>query len=60
MLAFQITVLVVVAIILAINMILALLEQHRVRHTENFLTGAAYGFTAAMVIATLFSVAIQH
>lgn len=59
MLAFQFTVLIAVGIILAINMILAFLDNHRVRHTENFLTGAAYGFTAAVIIATLYSVALH-
>lgn len=58
--ALQVTTLVVVGVILAVCMILALLDHHRVRHTENFLIGAAYGLTLGMILATLYSLTITN
>ena len=56
----QVTTLVAVGIILAILMILAMLDNHRVRQTENFLLGAAYGLTLGMLLATLYSLTISN
>lgn len=54
----QITTLALVGVILAILMILAILDKHRGRHTENFLLGSAYGLTLGMLLATLYSLTI--
>lgn len=56
----QVTTLVVVGVILCILMILAVLDHHRVRQTENFLIGAAYGLTLGMILATLYSLTITN
>lgn len=54
----QVTTLVLVGVILAILLILALLEHHRVRQTENFLIGSTYGLTLGMILATLYALTI--
>lgn len=56
----QITTLVLVGVILAILMILAVWDRHRVAYTEKFLLGAAYGLTLNMVLATLFFISIPN
>jgi hypothetical protein len=56
----QITVLAIVGVILAILMILAIWDHHRVRYTENFLLGSAYGLTLGVVLATLYTVTIPN
>lgn len=57
---YQIASLAIIAVIAAIVMILALLDRHRVRHTENFLIGAAYGLTLGVILATTFVLTIHH
>jgi CDP-diglyceride synthetase len=56
----QVTTLAIVGVILAILMILAIWDHHRVRHTENFLLGAAYGLTLGMILATLYTISIPN
>lgn len=58
--ALQVTTLTVVGVIFAILLILAYFDHHRVRHTENFLLGAAYGLTLGMILATLYSISIPN
>lgn len=55
----QITVLVALGIIVLILHVTPFADAPAARATENFLIGAAYGLTAATVLATLYSLTIN-
>ncbi len=55
----QITVLAALVVIIAILHLTPFAESPAARATEHFLIGAAYGLTAATVLATLFSLTIN-
>lgn len=57
--ALLITVLIAVVIILGILLVTAFYDSDRVRATEQFLLGSAYGLTVAAVLATLFTLTIN-
>ncbi len=55
----QVTVLVALGVVAVILHLTPFAESPAARATEHFLIGAAYGLTAATVLATLFSLTIN-
>lgn len=58
---FQLTILASVGLIFVVLFALTFFDETpAIRSAENFLAGAAYGLTAGMLLAILFSLTITH